>query len=52
MKIVIPGGTGFLGCELSGCLRQRGDRVTVLTRGPSRHYDGVEHVHWDSATPG
>ncbi len=53
MKVVIPGGSGFLGSNLAGRLRERGDEVVVLTRGRRRTDDrGVRHVHWDGATMG
>ena len=51
-RIVIPGGSGFLGRRLARPLVERGDEVVVLTRGPSGTHDGVRHVHWDAATPG
>ncbi len=50
MKVVISGGTGFLGRPLAERLAADGHRVTVLTRGrgqlpPER--PGIEHVQWD-----
>jgi uncharacterized protein len=36
LQIVIPGGTGQLGGILAGYFSIRGDRVTILTRGPDR----------------
>lgn len=50
--VVLPGGTGYLGENLRRLLTQRGDRVTVLTRGPSSVGDGWEAVHWDGRTVG
>lgn len=47
MRIVITGGTGFLGGALVGRLRGDGHAVTVLTRGPG----GTGSVHWDPETP-
>ena len=47
MRIVITGGTGFLGGALVGRLRGDGHAVTVLTRGPT----GAGAVHWDQETP-
>ena len=52
MKIVMPGGTGFLGRHLATRLAARGDEVVVLTRGAPRERDGVRHVQWDGATLG
>jgi uncharacterized protein len=43
MKVVIAGGTGFLGSALIRSLRNDGHTVTVLTRGPSR----PNEVQWD-----
>lgn len=51
-RIVVPGGTGFLGHRLAQRLRAREDDVTVLTRGAGRDEDGIRYVHWDGATRG
>lgn len=51
-RIVIPGGSGFLGRALAPRLAARGDEVVVLTRGRPVRRDGVRHVHWDAATLG
>lgn len=49
MKLVLPGGTGFLGRALARDLRQRGHEVVVLSR--TRGVDpGV--VSWDGRTLG
>lgn len=52
MKIVLPGGSGFLGSRLARRLAARGDEVVVLTRGPARERDGVRFVQWDGQTLG
>lgn len=45
-RIVITGGTGYIGTALVNHLVARGDSVTVLTRGQTR--DGKpHHVTWD-----
>lgn len=51
-RIVIPGGTGYLGRALAERLVERGDDVVVLTRGPSRQADGWRAVSWDARTLG
>lgn len=43
MRIVVTGGTGFLGSALVGRLQKDGHTVAVLTRNPSRSH----HVRWD-----
>lgn len=52
MKIVMPGGSGFLGARLARRLRDRGDDVVVLTRGRAGERDGVRFVQWDGRTLG
>lgn len=47
MRIVVTGGTGFLGGALVGRLRGDGHTVTVLTRGST----GAGAVRWDPETP-
>ncbi|HJQ37520.1 MAG TPA: TIGR01777 family oxidoreductase [Thermoanaerobaculia bacterium] len=51
MKIVVAGGTGFLGEPLVQRLVARGDDVTVLTRNPQKVETG-RGVHWDGKTQG
>jgi hypothetical protein len=43
MRIVVAGGTGFLGSTLTRALQEQGHTVTVLTRHPRSSY----HVRWD-----
>lgn len=51
-RIVVPGGTGFIGTHLVPRLVERGDEVVVLTRGADGVRDGVRLVHWDASTLG
>ncbi|MED4582903.1 TIGR01777 family oxidoreductase [Brevibacillus choshinensis] len=51
-KIVLAGGSGFLGNALAGFLMDKGYEVVILTRGTSRDDHPIRHVHWDGATPG
>lgn len=45
MRVVIVGGTGFLGSHLAGRLRSDGHHVTVLTRHPR----GQDQMQWNPA---
>ncbi len=47
MRVIVTGGTGFLGGALVERLRGDGHTITVLTRGPT----GAGAVHWDPETP-
>lgn len=51
-RVVVPGGTGFLGRALSRRLLDRGDAVTVLTRGHEVTDGRLRHVTWDARTLG
>jgi uncharacterized protein len=51
-KVVLPGGSGYLGRHLARRLRDRGDEVVVLTRGPAGERSGVRHVAWDGRDVG
>ena len=51
-RIVLAGGTGYLGQHLAPLLVARGDEVVILTRGGARTSDGVRYVHWDGASIG
>ena len=46
-KIILAGGTGFIGSELSKKLIDKGYSVVILTRGNSGEGHGVEYLHWD-----
>src|ERR687890_386697 len=49
MNVTITGATGLIGTRLVVALRERGDRVTVLSRSPERAHEdlGGEAVGWD-----
>lgn len=51
-RIVMPGGSGFLGRNLRDRLVARGDSVVVLTRGAPGSGRGWESVHWDPSALG
>jgi uncharacterized protein (TIGR01777 family) len=46
MHVVVSGGTGFIGKRLVAVLRERGDRITVLSRSDGDR-DGITTVRWD-----
>lgn len=49
-RIVIAGGSGFLGRAITPDLLKAGYQVAILTRGPDRQSNGVPFVHWDGKT--
>lgn len=51
-KIIIAGGSGFLGQALAPALIERGYEVTVLGRGAAARRGGVQHLQWDGRTLG
>ncbi len=51
-RIVLAGGSGFIGQALSPFLVSKNYEVIVLTRGESDHHGAVRNAHWDGKTPG
>jgi uncharacterized protein (TIGR01777 family) len=51
MKVLIAGGSGFVGHHLSAGLVRDGHEVVVLTRGAPSIREGVRYVGWDAASP-
>ncbi|MEP7060162.1 MAG: TIGR01777 family oxidoreductase, partial [Actinomycetota bacterium] len=55
-RIVVAGGSGFIGSHLIPTLLFRGDEVIVFTRSdqhrPDRPAPQLRHVRWDPAAPG
>jgi uncharacterized protein (TIGR01777 family) len=51
-RIVLAGGSGFLGRALAKELLARGYDVVVLTRSPRIHSDGIKEVLWDGKNSG
>jgi hypothetical protein len=47
-KIVIAGGSGFLGCALAAHFQEAGYAITILTRSPKGASNGVREVLWDA----
>ena len=51
-RIILAGGSGFLGQSLGQALLAQGDEVIVLGRGKSKVSDGMRHEQWDGQTLG
>ena len=51
-RIILAGGSGFLGTALAKRFLSRGDEVIVLTRSPENRSDGAKEVFWDAKTLG
>jgi uncharacterized protein len=51
-RIVLAGGSGFIGQSLSPFLVSKNYEVIVLTRAKSDHHGAVRHAHWDGKTLG
>ena len=47
-KIILAGGSGFLGRSLAAMLSEHGYDVIILTRSPSPQSNGeIQEIHWD-----
>jgi len=51
-RIILAGGSGFLGTALARKFTSRGDDIIVLTRSPEERNDGVREVAWDAKNLG
>jgi NAD dependent epimerase/dehydratase family enzyme len=51
-KIVIAGGSGFLGRILAAYFQKRGYTITILTRFPKTADNAIREIGWDARTPG
>ncbi len=52
LRVVLVGGSGFLGRELRARLVTSGHTVTVISRGASMTHEGWEVVSWDAKSLG
>lgn len=52
LRVVIAGGSGYLGTNLARTLAQNGADVVVLSRQEPRSSGNVRHVRWDGRTLG
>ena len=46
-RIVLAGGSGFIGQSLSPLLVSKNYEIVVLTRGKSNHHGRIREAHWD-----
>jgi uncharacterized protein (TIGR01777 family) len=51
-KIILVGGTGFLGSALADFFAAKGIEVVILTRNPKPRAGAISEVTWDGATLG
>jgi uncharacterized protein len=49
-RVVLAGGSGFLGQALAKVLLEKGYEVVVLSRGAHREGGGIRQLHWDGTT--
>ncbi|MDQ0219820.1 DUF1731 domain-containing protein [Peribacillus cavernae] len=47
-KVVLAGGSGFLGQSVAEFLAAHGYEVVILTRGKSSMEDRIKYIHWDA----
>lgn len=52
LRVVLVGGSGFLGSAVRSRLVDEGHDVTVIGRAPTRQHDRWWHVNWDARTIG
>ena len=51
-RIILAGGSGFIGQSLAPFLVSKNYEVVVLTRGRSDHHGSIREAHWDGKTLG
>ena len=51
-KLIIAGGSGFIGKNISQHFKDKGYSVIVFTRGSSKIRNEVQYVCWDAKTLG
>ena len=52
LRIILAGGSGFLGTELTRHLLAQKHSVAILTRSPRLRTDGATETFWDAKSPG
>lgn len=51
-KIIIPGGSGFIGKNVAHFFNKRDYEVIILTRGKARNDNRITYLNWDGETIG
>jgi len=51
-KVILAGGSGFIGQILAAHFTGKGDEVIVLTRGGNRIVNNVKYINWNAETIG
>ena len=51
-RVILAGGSGFIGQSLARALPQRDYEVVILTRTPRQRPDGIRELAWDGVKPG
>jgi len=51
-RIILAGGSGFIGQALARALLARDYAVVILTRTPRERLDGIQELAWDGVNPG
>jgi hypothetical protein len=51
-KIILAGGSGFLGRALAAHFQKSGYEIIILTRSPHAIANGVREIEWNARTPG
>ena len=51
-RVVLAGGSGFLGQALAKALLRKGYEIVILSRGAHREGGGIRQLHWDGKTLG
>jgi uncharacterized protein (TIGR01777 family) len=51
-KVILAGGSGFIGNILARHFMGKGDEVIVLTRKGNSIINNIKHMHWDGCTTG
>jgi hypothetical protein len=52
VRVIVTGGTGYVGRHLVSALRARGDSVAILSRSPGPSEEGVDRVAWSGRSDG